>query len=59
MIIDGFYCWDDIFNFFICFIEGIEVNGFFKFYENNFFYCLLIVRGEFFLCENFFFEWFN
>ncbi len=47
MITDGLYRWDDIFNPFIRFIEGVEVNGLFKFYENNFFYRSPVVRGSF------------
>ncbi|WP_367884369.1 hypothetical protein [Thermococcus sp. JCM 11816] len=52
VITDGLYRWDDIFNPpFIRFIEGgIEVNGLFKFYENNFFYRSPIVRGGSFPC---------
>ncbi|AAL81392.1 5-methyltetrahydropteroyltriglutamate--homocysteine methyltransferase [Pyrococcus furiosus DSM 3638] len=57
VITDGLYRWDDIFNPFIRFIDGIEVNGLFKFYENNFFYRSPVVRGEIALKENPIPEW--
>lgn len=59
VITDGLYRWDDIFNPFIRFIEGVEVNGLFKFYENNFFYRSPVVRGELSLRENPLPEWLN
>lgn len=52
VITDGLYRWDDIFNPLIRFIDGVEVNGLFKFYENNFFYRSPVVRGELSLKEN-------
>ncbi|MDK2869127.1 MAG: 5-methyltetrahydropteroyltriglutamate--homocysteine methyltransferase [Pyrococcus sp.] len=57
IITDGLYRWDDIFNPFIRFIEGVEVNGLFKFYENNFFYRSPVVKGELSLKENPIPEW--
>ncbi|NJE09178.1 5-methyltetrahydropteroyltriglutamate--homocysteine methyltransferase [Thermococcus sp. M39] len=59
IITDGLYRWDDIFNPLIKFIDGIEVNGLFKFYENNFFYRSPIVKGELSLRENPIPEWIN
>lgn len=57
VITDGLYRWDDVFNPFIRFVEGIEVNGLFKFYENNFFYRAPVVKGELSLRENPIPEW--
>ncbi|AFK22484.1 5-methyltetrahydropteroyltriglutamate--homocysteine methyltransferase [Pyrococcus sp. ST04] len=57
IITDGLYRWDDIFNPFIRFIEGIEINGLFKFYENNFFYRSPVVKGDLALRENPIPEW--
>lgn len=59
VITDGLYRWDDIFNPLIRFIDGIEVDGLFKFYENNFFYRAPVVRGELSLRENPIPEWIN
>ncbi|QDA30844.1 5-methyltetrahydropteroyltriglutamate--homocysteine methyltransferase [Thermococcus indicus] len=59
VITDGLYRWDDIFNPLIRFIDGVEVNGLFKFYENNFFYRSPVVRGELSLRENPIPEWLN
>ncbi|AIU69841.1 5-methyltetrahydropteroyltriglutamate--homocysteine methyltransferase [Thermococcus eurythermalis] len=59
VITDGLYRWDDIFNPLIGFIDGVEVNGLFKFYENNFFYRSPVVRGELSLRENPIPEWLN
>ncbi|WP_175059264.1 5-methyltetrahydropteroyltriglutamate--homocysteine methyltransferase [Thermococcus sp. 2319x1] len=59
VITDGLYRWDDIFNPFVRFIEGVEVNGLFKFYENNFFYRSPVVRGNLSLRENPLSEWLN
>ncbi|WP_457754072.1 5-methyltetrahydropteroyltriglutamate--homocysteine methyltransferase [Thermococcus sp.] len=52
VITDGMYRWDDIFNPLIRYIDGVEVNGLFKFYENNFFYRSPVVRGEVNLLDN-------
>ncbi len=57
VITDGLYRWDDIFNPFIRFVDGVEVNGLFKFYENNFFYRSPVVRGELSLRDNPIPEW--
>ncbi len=57
IITDGLYRWDDIFNPFIRFVDGIEINGLFKFYENNFFYRSPVVKGELTLKENPIPEW--
>ncbi|WP_048146726.1 uroporphyrinogen decarboxylase/cobalamine-independent methonine synthase family protein [Pyrococcus abyssi] len=57
VVTDGLYRWDDIFNPFIRFIEGVELNGLFKFYENNFFYRSPVVKGELSLKENPIPEW--
>ncbi len=35
---DGMLRWDDIFNPLISYIEGVKVNGLYRFYENNFFF---------------------
>ncbi|WP_227738499.1 5-methyltetrahydropteroyltriglutamate--homocysteine methyltransferase [Thermococcus paralvinellae] len=43
---------DDIFNPLIRYVDGIEVNGLFKFYENNFFYRSPVVKGEVNLLDN-------
>ncbi len=59
VITDGLYRWDDIFNPLIRFIDGVEVNGLFKFYENNFFYRSPVVKGELSLRENLIPEWLN
>ncbi|MCD6372466.1 MAG: 5-methyltetrahydropteroyltriglutamate--homocysteine methyltransferase [Thermococcus sp.] len=59
VITDGLYRWDDIFNPLIRFIDGVEVNGLFKFYENNFFYRSPVVKGELSLGENPIPEWLN
>jgi 5-methyltetrahydropteroyltriglutamate--homocysteine methyltransferase len=59
VVTDGLYRWDDIFNPFIRFIDGIEVNGLFKFYENNFFYRSPVVKGDLSLRENPLPEWLN
>ncbi|GAB6136041.1 uroporphyrinogen decarboxylase/cobalamine-independent methonine synthase family protein [Thermococcus prieurii] len=59
VITDGLYRWDDIFNPLIRFIDGVEVNGLFKFYENNFFYRSPVVKGELSLRENPIPEWLN
>ncbi|NJE61744.1 5-methyltetrahydropteroyltriglutamate--homocysteine methyltransferase [Thermococcus sp. 21S7] len=59
VITDGLYRWDDIFNPLIRFVDGVEVNGLFKFYENNFFYRSPVVRGELSLKENPISEWLN
>jgi len=59
VVTDGLYRWDDIFNPFIRFIDGIEVNGLFKFYENNFFYRSPVVKGELSLRDNPLPEWLN
>ncbi|MFA4640593.1 5-methyltetrahydropteroyltriglutamate--homocysteine methyltransferase [Pyrococcus kukulkanii] len=59
VITDGLYRWDDIFNPFIRFIDGVEVNGLFKFYENNFFYRSPVVKGDLSLKENPIPEWIN
>ncbi|MDV3103236.1 uroporphyrinogen decarboxylase/cobalamine-independent methonine synthase family protein [Thermococcus waiotapuensis] len=59
VITDGLYRWDDIFNPLIRFIDGVEVNGLFKFYENNFFYRSPVVRDELSLRENPIPEWVN
>ncbi len=52
VITDGMYRWDDIFNPLIRYIDGVEVNGLFKFYENNFFYRSPVVKGEVNLLDN-------
>ncbi|AEC52406.1 5-methyltetrahydropteroyltriglutamate--homocysteine methyltransferase [Pyrococcus sp. NA2] len=57
IITDGLYRWDDIFNPLIRYIDGIEVNGLFKFYENNFFYRSPVVKGDLSLKENPIPEW--
>ncbi|WP_099209889.1 uroporphyrinogen decarboxylase/cobalamine-independent methonine synthase family protein [Thermococcus henrietii] len=59
VITDGLYRWDDVFNPLIRFIDGVEVNGLFKFYENNFFYRSPVVKGELSLRENPIPEWLN
>ncbi|HIE55190.1 MAG TPA: 5-methyltetrahydropteroyltriglutamate--homocysteine methyltransferase, partial [Chromatiaceae bacterium] len=59
IITDGLYRWDDIFNPLIGFIDGIEVNGLFKFYENNFFYRSPVVKNDISLRENPIVEWYN
>lgn len=46
VVTDGMYRWDDIFNPLIGYVDGIEVNGLFKFYENNFFYRSPVVKSE-------------
>ncbi len=52
VVTDGMYRWDDIFNPLIRYIDGVEINGLFKFYENNFFYRSPVVKGEVSLLDN-------
>lgn len=35
---DGMLRWDDIFNPLISYLDGVNVNGLYRFYENNFFF---------------------
>jgi len=37
-ITDGMFRWDDIFNPLINYVDGVKVNGLYRFYENNFFF---------------------
>jgi len=57
IVTDPLYRWDDIFNPLIGFIEGIEVNGLYKFYENNFFYRSPVVKEQLSLRDNPIIEW--
>ncbi len=43
---DGMLRWDDIFNPLIRFIEGVEVNGLMRFYDNNFFFRAPTVKSK-------------
>lgn len=37
-ITDGMFRWDDIFNPLISYVDGVKVNGLYRFYDNNFFF---------------------
>ena len=52
VITDGMFRHDDILNPFISFIDGVKVNGLYRFYENNFFFRIPIVEGKIKLKEN-------
>lgn len=43
---DGMLRWDDIFNPLIRFVDGVEVNGLVRFYDNNFFFRAPVVKSE-------------
>ncbi|MBO8175522.1 MAG: 5-methyltetrahydropteroyltriglutamate--homocysteine methyltransferase [Thermococcus sp.] len=59
VVTDGMYRWDDIFNPLIRYIDGVEVNGLFKFYENNFFYRSPVIKDEVSLLDNPIPKWVN
>ncbi len=46
VVTDPLYRWDDLFNPLIQFIDGVEVDGLYKFYENNFFYRAPVVKDR-------------
>lgn len=56
---DGMLRWDDIFNPFIRFVDGVEVNGLVRFYDNNFFFRAPRVKGELGIKENPLPNWFS
>jgi 5-methyltetrahydropteroyltriglutamate--homocysteine methyltransferase len=56
---DGMLRWDDIFNPLIQFIDGIEVNGLMRFYDNNFFFRAPKVVGRIRLDDNPLAEWYK
>ncbi len=56
---DGMLRWDDIFNPFIKFVDGVEVNGLVRFYDNNFFFRAPRVKGELSIKENPLPNWFS
>jgi len=37
-ITDGMFRWDDIFNPLISYIDGVRIDGLYRFYDNNFFF---------------------
>lgn len=43
---DGMLRWDDIFNPLISYLDGVRVNGLYRFYENNFFFRAPQVVGK-------------
>ncbi|MEM1982506.1 MAG: hypothetical protein QXZ63_02445 [Sulfolobales archaeon] len=43
---DGMLRWDDIFNPLISYIDGVKVDGLYRFYENNFFFRAPQVVGK-------------
>ncbi len=43
---DGMLRWDDIFNPLIRFVDGVEVNGLVRFYDNNFFFRAPIIKSD-------------
>ena len=43
---DGMLRWDDIFNPLINYVDGVKVNGLYRFYENNFFFRAPQVVGK-------------
>ncbi len=43
---DGMLRWDDIFNPLIRFVDGVEVNGLVRFYDNNFFFRAPVVKSD-------------
>ncbi len=43
---DGILRWDDIFNPLIRFVDGVEVNGLVRFYDNNFFFRAPVVNSD-------------
>ncbi len=48
---DGMLRWDDILNPLIGFVEGVEVNGLVRFFDNNFFVRVPVVRGDLRIAE--------
>ncbi len=46
VLTDGMFWWDDIFNPFIRYVEGVKVGGLVRFYDNNFFFRAPIVTGK-------------
>ncbi len=45
---DGMLRWDDIFNPLIRFVDGVEVNGLVRFYDNNFFFRAPVIRPRYY-----------
>lgn len=43
---DGMFRWDDIFNPLISGIEGVEVNGLKRFYDNNYFFRQPVIKSR-------------
>ncbi len=56
---DGMLRWDDIYNPLIRFVDGVEVDGLVRFYDNNFFFRAPKVRGELSIKENPIPKWFS
>ncbi len=56
---DGMLRWDDIFNPFIRFVDGVDINGLVRFYDNNFFFRAPRVKGELGIKENPLPNWFS
>ena len=43
---DGMLRWDDIFNPLIRFVDGVEVDGLVRFYDNNFFFRAPVIKSD-------------
>ncbi len=56
---DGMLRWDDILNPLISFVDGVEVNGLVRFYDNNFFVRAPKVRSELSIKDLRIVEWFK
>ncbi|HDD26748.1 MAG TPA: 5-methyltetrahydropteroyltriglutamate--homocysteine methyltransferase [Acidilobales archaeon] len=52
VVTDGMFRHDDILNPFISFIDGVKVNGLYRFYENNFFFRIPIIEDMIKLKKN-------